>query len=33
MAEAQKAQNHAIFLENFLDDARRKVSVFCWGLF
>ena len=24
-AEAQKAQNHVIFLENFFDEVRRKV--------
>jgi hypothetical protein len=26
-AEAQKPQNHVIFLENFFDDVRRKVPV------
>jgi hypothetical protein len=26
-AEAQKAQNHVIFLENFFDEVRRKVPV------
>jgi hypothetical protein len=26
-AEAQKAQNHVIFLENFSDDVRRKVPI------
>jgi Tol biopolymer transport system component len=26
-AEAQKAQNHVIFLENFFDDVRRKVPI------
>ena len=26
-AEAQKAQNHVIFLENFSDEVRRKVPV------
>ena len=25
--EAQKAQNHLIFLENFFDELRRKVPV------
>ena len=25
--EAQKAQNHVIFLENFFDELRRKVPV------
>ena len=25
-AEAQKAQNHVIFLENFSDELRRKVT-------
>jgi hypothetical protein len=26
-AEAQKAQNHVIFLENFSDEVRRKVPI------
>jgi len=26
-AEAQKAQNHVVFLENFFDEVRRKVPL------
>jgi hypothetical protein len=26
-AEAQEAQNHVVFLENFFDEVRRKVPI------